>query len=68
MNNNSIYEFGTNLNKELLDEENNRHKQFLHKHFEKYDFLETKHDSYVTNLITLEGVIFGAVIIFTNSA
>ena len=55
------------INKKMIEQEKTRHKQFLEHHFEKYDQLAERHDSYISQLITLEGVIFGAVIIFTNS-
>lgn len=54
------------INKKMIEQENARHKQFLEKHFEKYEFLSEKHDSYISQLITLEGVVFGAVVIFSN--
>lgn len=55
------------INKKMIDQETEKHKQFLEKHFEKYDELADKHDSYISQLINLEGAIFGAVVIFTNS-
>jgi uncharacterized membrane protein len=55
------------INKKMVEQEKARHKQFLERHFEKYDLLAERHDAYTSQLITLEGVIFGAVIIFTNS-
>jgi len=55
------------INKKMVEQEKARHKQFLERHFEKYDQLAERHDSYISQLIALEGVIFGAVIIFTNS-
>jgi len=55
------------INKKMVEQEKARHKHFLERHFEKYDQLAERHDSYISQLITLEGVIFGAVIIFTNS-
>jgi len=55
------------INKTMVEQEKARHKQFQERHFEKYDLLAERHDSYISQLITLEGVIFGAVIIFTNS-
>jgi len=54
------------INKNMIEQEKARHKQFLEKHFEKYDSLSDKHDFYISQLITLEGVIFGAVVIFSN--
>lgn len=54
------------INKKMIEQEKTRHKQFLEKHFEKYDSLSDKHDSYISQLITLEGVVFGAVVIFSN--
>jgi hypothetical protein len=55
------------INKQMVEQENIRHKQFLEKHFEKYNSLGEKHDSHISQLITLEGVILGIVIVFTNS-
>ncbi|MCL5095467.1 MAG: hypothetical protein M1575_01960 [Patescibacteria group bacterium] len=55
------------INKTMVEQEMVRHKQFMERHFEKYDLLAEMHNSYISQLITLEGVIFGAVIIFTNS-
>jgi hypothetical protein len=54
------------INKKMIEQEKERHKQFLERHFEKYDALSEKHDSYISQLITLEGVVFGAVVIFSN--
>lgn len=55
------------INKNMIEQEKLRHKQFLEKHFEKYDILSGKHSSYVSQIITLEGVILGIVVVFTNS-
>lgn len=55
------------INKKMVAQENLRHKQFLEKHFDKYDVLKEKHDNHISQLITLEGVILGIVIVFTNS-
>lgn len=55
------------INKNMIEQEKARYKQFLEKHFEKYDHLSERHDSYISQLMTLEGVIFGAIILFTNS-
>jgi len=55
------------INRKMVEQENIRHKQFLEKHFEKYNALGEKHDSHISQLITLEGVILGVVIVFTNS-
>lgn len=55
------------INKKMVEQEKVRHKLFLDRHFEKYDHLAERHDSYISQLITLEGAIFGVVIIFTNS-
>lgn len=54
------------INKKMIEQEKERYKQFLERHFEKYDALSNKHDSYISQLITLEGVVFGAVVIFSN--
>ncbi len=75
MNNQSIQE---DLNKYLdekmapfyqqaLEQERQRHQKFLDKHFKDYEAVGHKHDSYIAQLITLEGAIFGALIIFTDS-
>lgn len=55
------------INGQMVEQEKLRHKQFLEKHFEKYDALGEKHDSHISQLITLEGVILGIIIVFTNS-
>lgn len=55
------------INKKMIEQEKEKHKQFLERHFAKYDELAEKHDSYISQLINLEGAIFGAVVIFTNS-
>lgn len=54
------------INKKMIEQEKERHQRFLEKHFEKYDLLSNKHDSYISQLITLEGVVFGAIVIFSN--
>jgi len=55
------------INKRMLEQEKERHKQFLKQHFEKYDVLAQRHSSYIYQLITLEGGILAAIIVFTNS-
>lgn len=55
------------INKQMVEQEKLRHEQFLEKHFEKYEALGEKHDLHISQLITLEGVILGIVIVFTNS-
>lgn len=55
------------INKNMIEQEKLRYRQFLEKHFEKYDILSEKHSSYVSQIITLEGVILGIVVVFTNS-
>lgn len=54
------------INKKRIEQERERYKQFLERHFEKYDALSEKHDTYISQLITLEGAVFGAVVIFSN--
>ncbi len=55
------------INKKMIEQERVKYEAFLEKHFDKYDKLEERHSSYISQLITLEGVIFGAVVIFTNA-
>lgn len=55
------------INKKMIDQEKERHKRFLEQHAEKYEKLAERHDNYIAQLITLEGVILGATIIFTNA-
>ncbi len=55
------------INKKMIEQEKERHKRFLELHSEKFEKLEERHDSYISQLITLEGVILGATIIFTNA-
>lgn len=50
----------------MIEQEKANHEQFLTRHFEKYDVLSERHKSYISQLITLEGVILGALVIFTN--
>lgn len=54
------------LNKQMIEQEKARHSQYLEKHFEKYDELANKHDTYINQLITLEGAILGGVVVFTS--
>lgn len=56
-----------NFNINMIKEEKKRYEIFLKKYYDKFDVIEKKHDSYISQLITLEGVIFGAVVIFTSS-
>lgn len=55
------------INKKMVEQEKERHKRFLEQHAEKYERLAERHDNYISQLITLEGVILGATIIFTNA-
>jgi hypothetical protein len=55
------------INKKMVEQEKERHKRFLEQHAEKYEKLAERHDNYIAQLITLEGVILGATIIFTNA-
>jgi len=55
------------LRLKMIEQENIRHNQFLDHHFKKYTKLAEKHDSYISQLITLESAILGATVIFTNS-
>lgn len=54
------------INKNMLEQEKIKHERFLERHFQKYDTLAEKHDSYISHLTSLEGVIFGAIVIFMN--
>jgi hypothetical protein len=55
------------INKKMIDQEKVKHDAFLEKHFDKYDVLSEKQSSFRSQLITLEGVILAAVIVFTNN-
>jgi hypothetical protein len=55
------------INRKMIKQEKERYKQFLEQHVEKYEKLDERHDNYISQLITLEGVILGATIIFTNA-
>lgn len=54
------------INKKMIEQEKRKHEAFMEKHFDKYDALSERQNSFRSQLITLEGVIFAAVVIFTN--
>ncbi len=54
------------INKKMIEQEKARHDAFLEKHFDKYDTLAERQNSFRSQLITLEGVIFAAIVIFTS--
>lgn len=55
------------INKKMIEQEKAKHSAFMEKHFDKYDTLSERQNSFRSQLITLEGVIFAAIVIFTNS-
>src|SRR3989344_4585575 len=55
------------FHKNMLEQEKVKHEQFLRKHSEKYEAISEKHSSSISQLITLEGVIFTAIVVFTSS-
>ncbi|OGH16757.1 MAG: hypothetical protein A3C30_00240 [Candidatus Levybacteria bacterium RIFCSPHIGHO2_02_FULL_40_18] len=54
------------INRRNIEQEKARHERFLEKHAEKSEKLSEKHSSSITQLITLEGVILTAIVIFAN--
>lgn len=54
------------VNDKMLEQERSRHDEFLNKHFEKYDVLSEKASSSISQLMTLEGVMFAAIVILSN--
>ncbi|MEK7549160.1 MAG: hypothetical protein AAB496_01575 [Patescibacteria group bacterium] len=54
------------INRINLEQERERHTRFLEKHAEKAEKLSERHSSSIYQLITLEGVILAAVVVFGN--
>lgn len=54
------------INKKMIEQEKAKHEAFMEKHFDKYDTFTERQNSFRSQLITLEGVIFAAIVIFTN--
>lgn len=52
------------INRNNLEQEKARHERFLEKHSEKSEKLSEKHSSSISQLITLEGAILTAIIVF----
>ena len=52
------------INQKNIEQENSRHDRFIEKHAEKADELSRRHSSSISQLITLEGAILTAVVVF----
>ncbi len=52
------------INRTKLEEEKTRHERFLEKHSQESEKLSERHASSISQLITLEGAIFTAIIVF----
>lgn len=52
------------INKNNIEQERIKHERFLEKHAEKSEKLSERHSSSISQLITLEGAIFTAIIVF----
>ncbi len=55
------------INQKMIEQEKaNKHNKFLEKHSDNFTRISDKHSSMISQLITLEGVIFAAIIIFSE--
>ena len=52
------------INLKNIEQENERHQRFMDRHSEKSEKLAEKHSNSITQLITLEGVILTAIVVF----